>query len=377
VVTRSAMSVTPPSPSRARVLIVGQGPPTAGGIPTFVTGLAADMELQERVEIDYLNTTPVGDKQPGGFTVGNLRQLLSDTREVFRRGAEADVVHLNLAPAPMLPLLRALVLATSARLRRTAVVLHAHSGRLPACFRRRAYRIVFRLVCTVVASFVVVSSEAERAGRRISAKVIRIPNGIDVPPGDRPGPPEQPTVAFVGTVSERKGLLDLRDALVALRERSLTPVVWIVGDARQEGRGVFEQVLHEFSAAGLNEVDFLGRLPRSEVLDLLRRCTVFCLPSHWEGSPLSVLEAMAVGAPVVASAVGDIPEMLDQGTAGIVVPAHDPGALADALERVLRDPKEASRISTAARARVAELYSWRATSGRVAGLYERVAGYSR
>jgi glycosyltransferase involved in cell wall biosynthesis len=184
-------------------------------------------------------------------------------------------------------------------------------------------------------------------------------------------------VAFVGTVSERKGLLDLRDALVALKEGSLTPVVWIVGDARQEGRGVFDRIRHEFSTAGLDEVEFLGRLPRNEVLDLLRRSTVFCLPSHWEGSPLSVLEAMAVGTPVVASAVGDVPEMLDHGAAGIVVPARDPGALAGALESVLRDPEKASRLSAAARSRVAEHYSWRTTAGQVAGLYERVARYSR
>lgn len=371
------MSAARPPRKRARVLIVGQGPPTAGGIPTFVTRLATDLELQERVEIDYLNTTPAGAKQPGELTTGNLRQLLSDTRAVFRRGAEADVVHLNLAPAPMLPLLRALVLATAARSRRTRVVLHAHSGRLPACLRRRAYRIVFRLVCVVVVAFVVVSAEAERAGRRISGKVMRIPNGIEVPPGHWLGPPKRPTVAFVGTVSERKGLLDLRDALVALEEGSLTPVVWIVGDARQEGRGVFDRIRHEFSTAGLDEVEFLGRLPRNEVLDLLRRSTVFCLPSHWEGSPLSVLEAMAVGTPVVASAVGDVPEMLDHGAAGIVVPARDPGALAGALESVLRDPEKASRLSAAARSRVAEHYSWRTTAGQVAGLYERVARYSR
>jgi starch synthase len=127
----------------------------------------------------------------------------------------------------------------------------------------------------------------------------------------------------------------------------------------------------------LDEAEFLGRVGRDEVLDLLTRCTVFCLPSHWEGSPLSVLEAMAVGTPIVASAVGDVPELLDHGAAGIVVPAHNPGALAGALESVLRDPTEARRLSAAARARVAELYSWRATVDRVAALYERVVRYSR
>ena len=371
------MSAAPPARRRARVLIVGQGPPTAGGIPTFVTHLAADLELRERVEIDYLNTTPAGDKRPGGFTAGNLRQLMSDARAVFRRGAGVDIVHLNLAPAPMLPLLRALVLAAAARLRRTKVVMHAHSGRLTSCLDRRDYRIVFRLLCAILSAFVVVSAEAERAGRRLSGKVVRVPNGIDLPPARWPGPPGRPTVAFVGTVSERKGLIDLRDALVVLRERSITPAVWVVGDARQEGPGVFDRVRHEFSTANVDEAEFLGRVPRDEVLDLLTRCTVFCLPSHWEGSPLSVLEAMAVGTPIVASAVGDVPELLAHGSAGIVVPAHDPGALADALESVLRDPTEARRLSTAARARVAELYSWRATVARVATLYERVAGYSR
>jgi glycosyltransferase involved in cell wall biosynthesis len=374
--SRVTVSAAPPTRRRARVLIVGQGPPTAGGIPTFVSHLASDLDLRERVEIDYLNTTPAGDKRPGGFTAGNLRQLMSDARAVFRRGAGVDVVHLNLAPAPMLPLLRALVLAATARLRRTRVVLHAHSGRLTGCLGRRDYRIVFRLLCAIVSAFVAVSAEAERAGRRISGKVVRVPNGIDLPPARWPGPPERPTVAFVGTVSERKGLIDLRDALVVLRQRSITPTLWIVGDARQEGPGVFDRVRDEFSTANL-EAEFLGRVGRDEVLDLLARCTVFCLPSHWEGSPLSVLEAMAVGSPIVASAVGDVPELLDHGAAGLVVPAHDPDALADALESVLRDPTEARRLSAAARARVADLYSWRATVDRVAALYERVAGYSR
>jgi glycosyltransferase involved in cell wall biosynthesis len=376
--SRAAVSAAPPTQRRARVLIVGQGPPTAGGIPTFVTHLATDLALRARVEIEYLNTTPAGDKRPGRFTAGNLRQLMSDARAVFRRGAGVDVVHLNLAPAPMLPLLRALVLAATARLRRTRVVVHAHSGRLTGCLGRRDYRIGFRLLCAIVSAFVVVSAEAEKAGRKISGKVVRVPNGIDLPPARWAGPPERPTVAFVGTVSERKGLIDLRDALVVLRERSaLSPAVWIVGDARQEGPGAFDRVRDEFSTANLDEAEFLGRVPRDEVLDLLTRCTVFCLPSHWEGSPLSVLEAMAVGAPVVASAVGDVPELLDHGAAGIVVPAHDPDALADALESVLRDPTEARRLSAAARDRVADLYSWRATVDRVAALYERVAGYSR
>ncbi|MDQ3217713.1 MAG: hypothetical protein M3Q18_07690, partial [Actinomycetota bacterium] len=68
---------------RLSVLVVGQGPPAAGGIPSFVTSLVTDEWLRSKVDIDYLNTTPRWIKRPGKFDIGNVRQLLADAVALF------------------------------------------------------------------------------------------------------------------------------------------------------------------------------------------------------------------------------------------------------------------------------------------------------
>ena len=116
------------------------------------------------------------------------------------------------------------------------------------------------------------------------------------------------------------------------------------------------------SAAGLGEV-LRGALPHEQVRELFRRATVFCLPcvvassGDRDGLPTSVLEAMALGVPVVTTDVNGLSETVIDGETGLTVPEHDPAALADALERVLGDPALAARLSDQARAHVEQGFS--------------------
>jgi len=102
---------------------------------------------------------------------------------------------------------------------------------------------------------------------------------------------------------------------------------------------------------------------------MLAGSDVLCLPSSVEGLPLVVLEAMAQGKPVVATAVGGTPELVVDGETGLLVPPGDAGALADALEEILRDPELARRFGDAGRRRVLRSFSLSAMTGRVLGLY--------
>ena len=377
----AASSASAASSSRPRVLVVGQGPPTAGGIPTFVTQLVADEALAARVHLDYFNTTPATTKKPGKLSLSNVALLATHAREVFRRARRADVVHLNLAPAPLLPLLRAIVLAAAARAARSAVILHAHTGRLHIAARSRAYRAALRVALRVVDELVVVSRLAEDAVKRLGGSVTHLVNGID-PAAVPTGPKDHDTVtlSFVGTICERKGLIDLRDALLQLKEKrgdlqGLRPV--FIGDAKQEGPGVFERIKARYSEVGLDEVEFTGALEPEEVRALLGTTGIFSLPSHWEGFPLSLLEAMAGGAAVIATEVGDIPDMLDHGRAGILVPVKDVAALRDALARLVDDPAERERLGAAARERVTSTYTQEAVVRALADLYERLSSRRR
>ena len=364
-----------------RVLVVGQGPPTRGGIPTFITELATDPWLARKVQFEVLNTTPRTTKRPGALSPANVRLALTHASAVWRRARRTDVVHLNLAPAPTFPLLRAILLSAAAKAARSRVMLHAHSGRIERCAESRTYRRLLRLASRVVDEFIVVSRPAERVVAEARNRVIYLPNGIDV---DRfstgPKPTEPPHLAFVGTICERKGLVDLLQALKALPqgpgEARLPVRVVLVGDSAQEGPDEFDRVRRAYVDAGLSEVQFCGPVDRQRIVEILARSSIFCLPSHWEGFPLSVLEAMASGAAVVATSVGEIPSMLDHGRAGILTPVHDPAALATAIKRLIDDPEERARLGDAARRRVRELYGRRRMASCLYDTYSRLRDHS-
>jgi glycosyltransferase involved in cell wall biosynthesis len=224
--------------------------------------------------------------------------------------------------------------------------------------------------------FVVVSSSAERTLSMLGASnVVLLPNGIDAsifPTGPKPDPP---ILAFVGTVCERKGLLDLRDALATLRrERGFGPDnlrVVIVGDSAQEGPGVERRIRMSYERAGLGWVEFMGALEREDVRRMLAASSMLCLPSHWEGSPLSVLEGMAAGAAIIATRVGDIPGMMGEG--GVILQPSDVRALAEAIERLVMNPKERDRLGREGRRRVERDFN---RAGLMQGLYSLYMGAS-
>jgi glycosyltransferase involved in cell wall biosynthesis len=155
---------------------------------------------------------------------------------------------------------------------------------------------------------------------------------------------------FVGRLRIRKGVEVLLAALASLASRF--PIVRL----RVAGDGEHRDELEKRTAAlGLGSVvSFLGRADAGRVRTLLAGARALVVPSIYEGMPLVVLEAMAAGVPVVASAVSGIPEVVLDGETGWLVPPEDPAALAAALAAVLADPAEARRRGEAGRVRAAE-----------------------
>jgi glycosyltransferase involved in cell wall biosynthesis len=127
--------------------------------------------------------------------------------------------------------------------------------------------------------------------------------------------------------------------------------LWLVGDGRLE-----EKARREAAGLGLGErVRFLG--PRHDVPELLARCHVFVLISHWEGLPLTVLEAMRAGLPVVASDVGGVREAVADGETGYLVSRGDEAGLRQRLRLLLEDPVLRARMGAAGHARWRERFT--------------------
>ena len=119
-----------------------------------------------------------------------------------------------------------------------------------------------------------------------------------------------------------------------------------------------------------DRIRFLGHLPEAEVADLIRSSSILVLPSRaYENQPLAILEAMAAGVPVVASAHSGIPELVEHEGTGLLVAPDDAGALGAALGRLLNDPTAAAEMGSAGRRRAETLFSAGAHLDRLNSLY--------
>jgi glycosyltransferase involved in cell wall biosynthesis len=136
------------------------------------------------------------------------------------------------------------------------------------------------------------------------------------------------------------------------------------------GGGELENAARE-QVAGLgleSRVRFLGI--RADVADILRASDVFVLSSRWEGNPMSVMEAMASGLPVVSTAVGGVPELVRDGETGLLVPSEDAGALARAIQALVDDPARRQAMGAAARQHAVASFDIRHTVRGYEQLYE-------
>ena len=174
-----------------------------------------------------------------------------------------------------------------------------------------------------------------------------------------------PLLLMVSRLSHEKGHADALRAFAILNGRGANFHAIIVGEGPERRR--IERLRERF---GLTEKVTLAGL-RHDVRPYFAGASIFLMPSHSEGSPNALLEAMAAGTPVIASEVGGIPEIVISGETGILVPAKNSPALADAIETLLRDPAAASRLAENARADAAR-WTYDAYHRSLAAIYEQV-----
>ncbi|MFI9389724.1 glycogen synthase [Streptomyces bauhiniae] len=185
--------------------------------------------------------------------------------------------------------------------------------------------------------------------------------------------PERPYVLFVGRITRQKGVPQLLRAV-----REIDPGTQVVLCAGAPDTPEIDREFRDrFQALGAVRAGVFWipqMLPRAEVVQLLTHAAVFVCPSVYEPLGIVNLEAMACGTPVVASRVGGIPEVVDDGRTGLLVDTDGDfeGNLARALDSVLADPVAARRMGEAGRARAVGEFGWDAVARRTAGLYEEI-----
>lgn len=342
--------------------------------------------------VDRLRRGPVGERmrRPGiqgrlWHRLGDLRRLGRDLLPAARtlaqvyRQARPDLVHLNDA----IPLVRPALLAS--RWTGVPALVHARSFLLPTAFDRRA--LTPAIAGMIFISRAVAEAQLAALPRRPASCVI--PNALDLTQFDDAVdatpvraelgiPPGVPLVGMVGRIAPWKGQLVFVEAMARLHRRRPDLYGVIVGAAEgASGERYRQAVSDRIAALGLAERLYLvghrRDVPRlMAAVDAVAHCSV-------QPEPFGrvIIEGMAAGRPVVASAAGGSVEIITDGVDGLLTPPNDPDALAAALERLLADRNLARRLGQAARQTVASRYRIDQHAAAVQAFYDDLLSQHR
>ncbi|MBI5137827.1 MAG: glycosyltransferase [Nitrospirae bacterium] len=257
------------------------------------------------------------------------------------------------------------------------LLAYAHGSDICVYAEKSAlYRLLTRFVLGRSRHVFAVSRDIERRLRGrfgVPAERISVIScGVDTalfspPPAPVPVDAGGPRLLFVGDLVPAKGVRELIAAAGRLRAGGHAFSLTLIGDGPLRG-----ELEHAVAAAGLSDrVTLTGTLPRPEVAAWMRRAHCLVLPSHNEGTPVCVMEALSSGMPVVATGVGGIPDQIDAEATGLMVPARDVDALAAALIRVVAEAGLLERLTAGARG-TGQRFSMAARRAEVAAVLARV-----
>jgi glycosyltransferase involved in cell wall biosynthesis len=347
---------------RPRVLHLG--PDARGGMRAVMRGLFAS-PLGERYRLEFV-ATHRGTGWAERLTVFCLALWRLTWWSLRGRGR---IVHVHATVRGSM-LRKAICILLAKALRRRAI-LHMHAGPGDVAYERERlgplsvalFRVAFRLADAVL-SVSAASAAALEDAYGVSGVAV-VPNAAPAAPPVPAGRGEGPAVALYlgGFANPVKGGEELLAALARPETRALRVVLCGPGELPEGGRKLLGR---------RPDVEWRGWLEEAEKEELLRVAAIFVLPSTSEGLPMAVLEAMAWARAIVATAVGGVPDVLEDGVEGLIVPPGDAKALAGALTRLAADAELRERLGAAARERARRLNAEEVTD-RLDALYASLA----
>ena len=346
-------------------LMIGTDPAGKGGIASVASVIIKAGFLQKHTEL-YIISHENKDTLIKSFDF--LRAFASVIQHCIR--SRPNIVHVHASTDGSF-IRKSLILGV-ARLFGCKTIFHLHAGYFQkyatedsGIFMRWWIRRTLQKSSAVIAL-----SESWAAFLRSYAPGIHvqvIPNSVPLVALDNHHLEEPGRILFLGDLITPKGIVELLTAVAQLK--SPFPAIKLV----LGGTGDIAWLRSKIHALGIEEnVAILGWIESEQKAQELRRAAIFALPSHTEGLPMAMLEAMAAGKAVVVSAVGGIPDVITNGKNGLLIPAHDVAALTIALQQLLEDPNLQAMLGTQARATIAEHYSSTIVLSRLSALYDEL-----
>jgi glycosyltransferase involved in cell wall biosynthesis len=350
--------------------MVGTALEGRGGVAAVVSVLRHH-GLFERESVRYVAT------HRDGTPFMKARQLLAGVGRALAACARRHPAIVHVHAASHASFLRKSLILLVARLAGCKTIFHLHGGGFRTFAAEEAGTLLRRWIRhTLEASSLVITLSGSWAQfvRAFAprARVAVVPNAVPLPALPVPDRAVPGRILFLGRLERAKGVLDLLEAGARIVRETAgpSPLRLVFG-----GAGDTQGLRRRAAELGIAErIELLGWIGPEARNAQLAQASVFCLPSHAEGLPMSMLEAMAARKAVVATHVGGIPETLRDGDNGLLVPPRDEQALARALARLLGDDALRDRLAQRARATIEQHYSTEVVCGQLSAIYRELAG---
>jgi glycosyltransferase involved in cell wall biosynthesis len=342
----------------------------AGGaealLKNFVLQMRKNRKMQMEICVLYSNGLFKKEIKNKGWDLGlkfkyDLRGIIK-LISLIRRG-KYNIVHVHLFPANFFGSLASLFLPKNIKF-----IFSEHN----VYNRRRSFKI-FKVLDSFIYSryykIICVSKQVQVALvewlPNLKRKSVVISNAVPVSDLSNGSIVKKYDILFVGRLTKAKGVDILFKAIRILKEKYQMDIKTAI-----VGKGHLEEELKELvMELGIErEVEFLG--VRRDIEKLMKSTKLFVLPSRWEGLPLTILEAMSSGAGIIATKVGSIPEVIQNGKEGILIFPEDSETLAGAIAELLQDRELRVKLSINAYKKVKEKYSIEVYTKNILGFYK-------
>ena len=323
---------------KPRVLMVGMHlTKTRGGITTLITEILKSA-LKDEFEFTYIESQ-AEDFGKFGKAFLALQAIIRFIWICFWKRPKLVYVHLGSNAS----LYRESIFIFLAKLFGQKVIAHFHAGDIDNYypFQSKIGKKFIRTAIGVCDSVIAVSHESARQLKNItgSPKISVIPNAIDTSVFNQSNCSAEDDsqtdgtirLLFVGAVGKLKGERDLIKALAILRDSKPNLKVSFLGHGAENLKGYCEEL------GVIDFVEYLGAVSMSERIRFFQKADIFVLPTYAEAMPMSVIEAMAAGLPVISTPVGGIPELIEDGVNGLLFSPGDSEALAEKISFLLNN----------------------------------------
>ena len=382
--------------SQISVLMLGPDRSVHGGISGVVNNLY-DAGLDQHIHLTYIGTMKEGGK------AYKLWTALVAYLKFLRVLPKCDIVHVNMSSDRSY--LRKSIFVKKAASAGKNILIHQHGGDIVNYYRNLSQRGQIRMqnVFKMADRIIALSGQSRSFLTELigtDENITVMPNAVKIPPRETTEAMPEPrdnettespretqgnetteampeprgyettsnsrTLLFLGRICKDKGIDELLEALDTINSEAAHRVKLIIG-------GIFEDEKYKYEFEKRSDyIEYLGWVSGQKKEEVLKRADILVLPSYYEGMPVCVLDAMAYGCPVIATEVGGIPTMIEDGISGILIKPRDVVSLREGIVKLVNDPDLCKRLSDMAYAKVSKDFNIDNTVDSLIRIYEEI-----